>query len=69
MKCDLCDKMPMFGNNVSHSKRHTKRRWMPNIHPVTLTIDGKRKRMTVCTRCLRTHHKAARAAVVPVTTA
>lgn len=68
MKCDLCDKTPMFGNNVSHSKRHTKRRWMPNIHPVTLTIDGKRKRMTVCTRCLRTHHKAARATTAPVTT-
>jgi len=46
---------------VSHSKRHTNRQWTPNIHPVTLTIDGKPKKMNLCTRCLRTHHKLARA--------
>ena len=60
MKCDLCDKTPQSGNNVSHSKRHTKRRWMPNIHRVTLIVDGKKKRLTLCTRCLRTQHKLAR---------
>ena len=60
MKCDLCEKTPLFGHNVSHSKRHTKRRWMPNIHPVTLVVDGKKKRMSLCTRCLRTQHKVAR---------
>ncbi|HUV44675.1 MAG TPA: 50S ribosomal protein L28 [Dehalococcoidales bacterium] len=60
MKCDLCDKTPQFGNNVSHSKRHTKRRWMPNIHRVTLIVDGKKKRLSLCTRCLRTQHKLAR---------
>ncbi|MEE8419405.1 MAG: 50S ribosomal protein L28 [Dehalococcoidales bacterium] len=60
MKCNICGKIPMFGNNVSHSKRHTKRRWVPNIHPATLIIDGKPKRMTICTRCLRTHHKTTK---------
>jgi len=60
LKCDLCDKTPQFGNNVSHSKRHTKRRWMPNIHRVTLIVDGKKKRLSLCTRCLRTQHKLAR---------
>ena len=60
MKCDICGKTPQFGHNVSHSKRHTNRRWTPNIHPVTLNVDGKMKKMTVCTRCLRTHHKAAK---------
>ena len=59
MKCDLCDKTPQFGHNVSHSKRHTKRRWLPNIHSVTITIDGKQKRLKLCTRCLRTQHKVA----------
>ncbi len=61
MKCDLCDKTPQFGHNVSHSKRHTNRRWMPNIHPVTLIVEGEKKRMTLCTRCLRTQHKLAKA--------
>ncbi|MAE11191.1 MAG: 50S ribosomal protein L28 [Dehalococcoidales bacterium] len=60
LKCYFCGKTPMFGNNVSHSKRHTKRMFMPNIHPTTLMVDGKPKRLKVCTRCLRTHYKAAR---------
>jgi len=60
VKCDLCDKTPQFGHNVSHSKRHTKRRWMPNIHRVTLVVDGKKKRMNLCTRCLRTQQKVGR---------
>ena len=60
MKCEICGKTPQFGHNVSHSKRHTNRRWVPNIHPVTLTVDGKKKRLTLCTRCLRTQNKATR---------
>ena len=58
MKCELCGKTPQFGHNVSHSKRRTNRRWTPNIHPVTITINGQAKKMKLCTRCLRTHNKA-----------
>ena len=61
MKCDICGKSPQFGHNVSHSKQHTNRRWLPNIHSVTLTIEGKSKRLNLCTRCLRTQHKAVKA--------
>jgi len=60
LKCEICGKIPQFGHNVSHSKRHTNRRWMPNIHPVTLIVDGKAKRMKLCTRCLRTQHKVTK---------
>ncbi|MBM4432997.1 MAG: 50S ribosomal protein L28 [Chloroflexi bacterium] len=60
MKCDICGKSPTFGHNVSHSKRHTNRRWMPNIQTVTLVIDGKPKQLKLCTRCLRTQNKAAK---------
>ncbi|MFC1987159.1 50S ribosomal protein L28 [Chloroflexota bacterium] len=60
MKCDLCGKSPQFGHNVSHSKRHTNRRWVPNIHPATITIDGKQKQLKLCTRCLRTHYKGVK---------
>ena len=57
MKCELCGKSAQFGHNVSHSKRHTNRRWMPNVHPVTLEINSKKTRLNLCTRCLRSQHK------------
>jgi large subunit ribosomal protein L28 len=53
-KCDKCGKGPQFGHNVSHSERKTNRRYDPNIKRVRITIDGKLRRMHVCTRCLRT---------------
>ena len=30
-RCQVRGTKPGFGNNVSHSQRHTKRRWNPNI--------------------------------------
>ncbi len=30
--CQLTGKKPITGNNVSHSKRRTKRRFLPNLH-------------------------------------
>ena len=30
--CQLTGKRPMVGNNVSHSNRKTKRRFLPNLH-------------------------------------
>jgi large subunit ribosomal protein L28 len=57
LKCELCGKEPQFGDNISHSKRHTQRRWLPNIGKTTIVIDGKRKRINICTRCLRTQQK------------
>jgi len=30
--CQLTGKRPVSGNNVSHSKRKTKRRFVPNVH-------------------------------------
>lgn len=30
--CQLTGKRPVAGNNVSHSKRRTKRRFLPNLH-------------------------------------
>ena len=59
MKCDICGKTPQFGNNVSHSLRHTKRVWLPNIHHVTVYVNNKPQKMNLCTRCLRTQRKTA----------
>ncbi|MCX8127031.1 MAG: 50S ribosomal protein L28 [Dehalococcoidia bacterium] len=46
-----------YGSNVSHSKVHTKRRWMPNIHPATLIINGRAVRGNYCTRCIRSQQR------------
>jgi large subunit ribosomal protein L28 len=59
-KCDLCGKKVQYGNKISHSKQHTRREWLPNVQPATLTIEGKMQKLNVCTRCLRTASKSAR---------
>ncbi len=30
--CDITGKRPITGNNVSHSNRKTRRRFLPNLH-------------------------------------
>ena len=61
MKCEVCGKFGMSGNNVSHSKRRTKTRFLANVHKQTLLINGTVRRLGICTRCLRTQHKVVRA--------
>jgi large subunit ribosomal protein L28 len=61
MRCDICIKSGMSGNNVSHSNRHTKTRFKANVHKQTLLIDGKVQTVKICTRCLRSLNKPARA--------
>ncbi|MBO5992874.1 MAG: 50S ribosomal protein L28 [Acidaminococcaceae bacterium] len=51
--CEVCGKGIMSGNNVSHSNRHTKAAWKPNVQTVRAVVDGEVKRVNVCTRCLR----------------
>lgn len=57
-RCQVCGKGPQFGNNVSHSMRHTKRRWMPNIQPKRLMVDGREQRVLICAKCIKTMQKA-----------
>ncbi|MGQ9674678.1 MAG: 50S ribosomal protein L28 [Chloroflexota bacterium] len=59
-KCEICGKTSASGYNVSHSKRHTKRIWAPNVHRQTILVGGVPTRAWVCTRCLRTLQKTAR---------
>ncbi|MBR53586.1 50S ribosomal protein L28 [Candidatus Poribacteria bacterium] len=51
--CEVCGKKPMTGNNISGSRVHTKRRWLPNLQKVRVQLDGGVRRMKVCTRCIR----------------
>ena len=52
-RCDVCGKGPQFGNNVSHAHNVTRRRFNPNLRSMRAVIDGVRRRVRVCTRCLR----------------
>jgi len=51
--CNICGKAVRAGNNVSHSHKKTRRMWKPNVQKVFVEINGVRKKMNVCTRCLR----------------
>jgi len=51
--CDLCGKGVQFGHNVSHAHNVTNRRWEVNLQSVRAVIEGKPRRIRVCTRCLR----------------
>lgn len=51
--CEVCAKGSMSGHNVSHSNRKTNRIWAPNVQRVRVVVDGQAKRLSVCTRCLR----------------
>ncbi|MEE9170774.1 MAG: 50S ribosomal protein L28 [bacterium] len=52
-RCDICGKGPIVGNNVSHAHNLSKRRWLPNLQKVRAKVDGKVKRLRVCTSCIR----------------
>ena len=52
-RCELCGKGPRFGNRISHAHNVTSRRWNVNLRRVRVTIKGMRKRMRVCTECIR----------------
>ncbi len=56
-RCDRCGKGPMTGNNVSHSKVHTRRRFMPNLQSTRVLTGSRWVRTTLCTRCMRTATK------------
>ena len=54
-RCELTGKAVLTGNNVSHAKRRTKRRFLPNLCKVTLQSDAlkKRVRLTISAAALR----------------
>ena len=52
-KCDICGKTTVHGQQVSHAHNVTKRTWEPNLQSVRATVDGRTRRVRVCTRCLR----------------
>ena len=55
-RCELTGKGPMTGNNVSHAKNRTRRRFLPNLNDVTLASDvlGQAFKFKISAAALRT---------------
>jgi len=53
--CDICGKRPASGNNISHAHNLTRRRWEPNLQSVRAKVDGRTKRLRVCTACIKSN--------------
>ncbi|MCF7800606.1 MAG: 50S ribosomal protein L28 [Candidatus Marinimicrobia bacterium] len=51
--CKICGKGPRTGNNVSHSHKKSRRRWLPNLQRVRIMLDGRPVRVRVCTTCIK----------------
>ena len=64
--CELTGKRPLAGNNVSHSKRRTKRRFLPNLQKKRIWDQESGKWMTVriSTSALKTIDKKGLSAVL-----
>ena len=56
--CHICGKGPAFGNSRSHSMVATRRRFDANLQRVRIVEGGARKRVNVCTRCLKANKVA-----------
>ena len=58
-KCSITGKKPMFGNNVSHSQKKTKRQWKPNIQQKRIYVPELDRwvRVRLSTRALRSIDK------------
>ena len=55
-RCELTGKAVQTGNNVSHAKNRTRRRFLPNLNDVTLASDtlGRSFKFRISASALRT---------------
>lgn len=54
-KCEISGTGVMTGNNVSHANNKSRRRFLPNLQPVSLLSEklGRVFKLKVCTKTLR----------------
>ncbi len=55
--CENCGKSGMVGNSVSHSKRHTKRRYAANIQRIHVLEGTRNVRKDLCAKCIKALNK------------
>ncbi len=56
-KCEICEKTLSHGNKISIARSHVSRRatrtFKPNVRSIKAVVDGQVKKMSVCSKCLR----------------
>ena len=56
-KWEICEKTLSHGNKISIARSHVSRRatrtFKPNVRSVKAVVDGQVKKMSVCSKCLR----------------
>ena len=54
-ECQVTGKRPVTGNNVSHAKNRTKRRFLPNLHTHRFWVESEKRfiKLRVSTKGLR----------------
>ena len=64
-KCDFCAKVVVFGRNIrhKHSGRWERkapkpsRQFRPNVQSKKIIVNGKKQRVNICTKCIKTQMK------------
>ena len=53
--CQVTGKRPLAGNNVSHAKNRTRRRFLPNLHQHRFWVESEKRfvRLRVSTKGMR----------------
>ncbi len=64
--CEVTGKRPMTGNNVSHAKNRTKRRFLPNLHTHRFWLESENRhvKLRVSGKGMRTIDKLGIEAVL-----
>jgi large subunit ribosomal protein L28 len=52
-RCEICGRGPQFGAQVSHAHNVSTKKRHLNIQRVRALVRGAPRRLSVCTRCLR----------------
>jgi len=65
-RCELTGAEPRYGNNVSHSKKTTRRRWEPNLKykRVYLPEEGRWVRLRITASAIKTLTRKGMASVM-----
>lgn len=51
MVCQVTGKKPLAGNNVSHSQRKTRRRFLPNLHTHRFWVESQKSFVKLRVSC------------------
>ncbi len=55
--CQVCGKSAMAGKKVSFSNKKSNKKWGVNIQETTLEVNGVKKKVKACTKCIKSSKK------------